>query len=109
MTDSASKRTRRSHDEILQDLEAQMDAVRARKIEKELRDDPAYASARAAVKAVDKASYLTEDKAKRDALATAREALGVIVPLEAIRPYAPRESPAKAKHRRGAKAAAAAE
>lgn len=109
---TSPKRTRRTHDEILEDLEAQMEAVKARKAEKELRDDPGYASARAAVKAIDKAHYLTEDTAKRGALEAAREALGQIVPLDAIRPYQPRqkeEGEAKPRRKRAAKASAAAE
>jgi hypothetical protein len=92
------KRTRRTPEEIIADLEAQKQAVLARAEIAKVKDQPAYKPARAAISAIDKGLSLVEDEKQRAALEQAREALGQIVPLDGIRAWSgrkPSKKPAK--------------
>lgn len=92
------KRTRRTTEEVLADLEAQKQAVLAKAEVQKVKDAPAYKPARAAISAIDKGLRAVDDPEHKAALEEARETLGRIVPLEGIRTFSPRKKKAaKAK------------
>lgn len=86
-----NKRTRRTTEEILADLEAQKQALLAKAEVQKVKDAPAYKPARMAISAIDKGLRDVDDPEHKAALEHARETLGRIVPLEGIRTSSPRK------------------
>ncbi len=75
----ATRRRRRSPEEIIQDLQRQISEVKARSAARELKKSPAFSAAITAVKALDKALDLAAEEENgplRHALADARKPLG---------------------------------
>lgn len=92
------RRTRRTADQVIADLEARIAAVREREARKQARADPALRHAAAALRALEKALAATRDAVTQKALAEARASLGALL---AGGDGAPAARPARA--RRGAR------
>ena len=87
---SAAKRKRRSSQEMIADLEAQIARVRARAERRKAKKDPALRHIAAAVRSIDKALAGSKDVATRQALDEARATLGAVLSLSAATPKAGR-------------------
>jgi len=76
---TTKRRKRRSPEEIISDLQAEIRRVRSRQKVRELKESPAHRAALAAIKALDKALDKAADEgssALRHALADGRKSLG---------------------------------
>ena len=80
------KRTRRTPDQIIADLQAEIARVKARAAQAEVRKDPALRHISGAVRAIDKAMGETNDKATRTELAEARATLSACLALNGAEP-----------------------
>lgn len=69
------KRTRRTADERIADLRAEIDRIKARAALAEAKKDPARRHIAAAIRAIDKATAETEDAGMQEALSNARATL----------------------------------
>ncbi len=87
---SAAKRKRRSPQEMIADLEAQVARIRARAERRKAKKDPTLRHIAAAVRSIDKALGEAEDVATRQALDEARATLGAVLSLSAAMPKAGR-------------------
>lgn len=80
------KRARRTTDERIADLKAEIERIKARAAQQKAKKDPALRHISAAVRAIDKAMGETKDKATRAALAEARATLSACLVLNAAVP-----------------------
>lgn len=86
MTDTATKRTRRTEETMIQDLEAKIAEIKARAERKKIKRDPAVKHVVAAVRSIDKAMSETQDRAVRTALEEARSTLSACLSLSGVAP-----------------------
>ncbi len=75
------RRKRRTEEEQIADLKAEIERLKARAAEKKVKKDPALRHISGAIKAIDKAASLTEDKATSAALGEARVTLAACLGL----------------------------
>ncbi len=75
------KHARRTADERIADLKAEIERIKARAAQQKVKKDPALRHISAAVRAIDKAMGETKDKATRTALAEARATLSACLAL----------------------------
>ena len=80
------KRARRTAEQIIADLQAEIARVKARAAERKVKKDPALRHISGAVRAIDKAMGETKDKATRTALAEARATLSACLALNGAFP-----------------------
>ncbi|MCZ6597673.1 MAG: hypothetical protein O7B99_08550 [Planctomycetota bacterium] len=80
------KHARRTADERIADLKAEIERIKARAAQQKARKDPALRHISAAVRAIDKATGETRDKATRTALTEARVTLVACLTLNAAVP-----------------------
>jgi len=78
---SPSKRKRRTEEERIAEMEAEIKRLKARAVEKKLKRDPALRHISGAIRAIDKASAASEDAATKEALAEARATLTACLSL----------------------------
>ena len=83
---TATKRKRRSPEEMIADLEAQISQVRTRAERRRTKADPALRHVSAALASIDKALDVSEDIATRQALDEARVTLSAILSLNGAVP-----------------------
>jgi hypothetical protein len=83
-TTAPIKRTRRSPDQMIKDLEAQILRIKARAEQRKARRDPALRHVTAAVRSIDKAMAATTDTATRQALQETRATLGACLKLNGV-------------------------
>lgn len=76
-----TKRTRRSEEQMIADLEAKIAAIKAQAERKKLKRDPAIKHITAAVRSIDTALENCEDKATRAALGDARSTLSACLSM----------------------------
>lgn len=86
------KRNRRSPEQLIADMEAKIQSLRARAAKKRIRGNPAVRHTVAAVRSIDKAMASTGDATQRGALADARDALTAWLTLEGIAVPHPRKT-----------------
>src|SRR5258708_1809376 len=86
MPATVTKVARRSDEERIQALEAQLEALRQRKARKYQRRDPALKQMHAAVRSIDKALAASSDRATREALGEARNTLTACLALTGSAP-----------------------
>lgn len=87
---TTATRSRRSEEERIRALEAQIQTLKARAAAKKVRRDPALKHISTAVRLVDKALAATEDAAMRQALDEARATLSACLSLNGIAPRSPK-------------------
>jgi len=87
---AARKRTRRTPEERIQELEAKIALVKARAEQKRVARNPALRHVRAALKAIDRALAATQDPATRRALGEASTTLAACLGLHGLKSSAPR-------------------
>ena len=80
------KRTRRTADQRIADLQAEIARVKARAAQQKAKKDPALRHISGAMRAIDKAVGQTKDKATRTALAEARATLSACLALNVALP-----------------------
>ena len=78
------KRTRRTPEQLIAELEAKIAGVKRRAEQQKVRKDPALRHINGAVRAIDKAASSTQDGATRAALEEARTALGAVLTLNGV-------------------------
>lgn len=100
MSTTPKKRTRRTHEKLIADLEAKIAAIKANVERRQARRDPALRHVATAARAIDKALELSKDKVLRSALGEAR--LTLTSCLAANGAVTRGASPAKPRGRRGA-------
>jgi len=98
-------RTRRTPEQLIEDLQKQIEAVKARAARAKVKKDPALRHINGAVRSIDKAAKATGDNAVRKALEEARATLGACLAMNGANPGKGVLKPAK---RGPARAAAAA-
>jgi hypothetical protein len=81
-----AKRTRRSPEQMIKDLQAEIERVKARAARARVKKDPALKHISAAVRAIDKAAAATADKAIRSALAEGRATIAACLGLGGAAP-----------------------
>lgn len=96
----AATRIRRTEEQRIQDLEAQIVALKARAERKKLTRDPALKHVSAALRSIDKALSHSEDAATRQALDEARATLSAALSLNGVA----QKSSSVARGRRGGSA-----
>jgi len=84
MKNTASTRTRRSPEQLIDDLQKKIEAIKARAEQKKVRQNPILKHVRAAIKGIDKALAAAEDRASRDALNEARTGLSALLSLNGV-------------------------
>jgi hypothetical protein len=85
MTPTAtSTRTRRSEEQLIQDLEAKIAQIKARAEAKKAKRDPSLRHISAALRSIDKALDASEDQATRQALGEARTTLSACLSLNGV-------------------------
>lgn len=84
MKNSASKRTRRSPEQLIADLQKKIESIKVRAEQKKVRQNPVLRHVRAALKAIDKGLAEAEDRASRDTLNEARSALSALLALSGV-------------------------
>ena len=67
-----TKRTRRTHEQLIADLQAEIASIKARADREKAKKDPALRHVASATRAIDKALELSQDKVLRTALNEAR-------------------------------------
>ncbi len=87
-----SKRARRTADERVADLQAEIKRIKARAAQQKVKKDPALRHISGAVRAIDKAMGETKDKATRTALAEARATLSACLALNVAVPASGQET-----------------
>ena len=99
MAKKASRRTRRTAEQMIKDLERKIAEVKARAERKKVQKDPALRHISGAVRSIDKAVQATSDAATRKALEDARTTLGACLSLNGVEPkkgvLTPRRAAAK--------------
>lgn len=80
----SDKRTRRSEEQLIADLEARIAAVKARAARKQAKANPALRHTAAALKSIDKALAETDDNTVRTALQEARTTLSACLALDGV-------------------------
>ncbi len=83
---TTKKRTRRTPDQMIADLQAEIERVKARAAQAKVKKDPALRHLSAAVRAIDKAAAETTDAATRTALMEARATLSGCLALSGAAP-----------------------
>lgn len=83
-----AKRTRRTPEQMIEDLQAEIERVKARAARAKVKKDPALKHIAAAVRSIDKAAGASEDKAIRTALGEARATLAACLELAGAAPSA---------------------
>jgi hypothetical protein len=78
-------KTRRTPDQRIADLRAEIERIKAREAEQKVKKDPALRHISGAVRALDKATAATQDKATRVALAEARATLAACLALNGVK------------------------
>jgi hypothetical protein len=86
------KRTRRTADQRIADLQAEIERLKTRAARQKTKRDPALRDIAAAVRAIDKALKVTRDKATRTALDEARGTLNACLTLHDALPRGGRRS-----------------
>ena len=81
MTTKTRTRTRRTAEQMIADLEAEIARVRARAEQAKAKKDPSLRHINAAVRSLDKAAVETKDAASRTAIAEARATLAACLAL----------------------------
>lgn len=81
---SNDKRTRRTEEQLIADLEAKIAALRARAEAKKAQRDPSLKHVRSALRAIDAAAGLSKDNALRQALADARSTLSACLSMMGV-------------------------
>ncbi len=76
-----AKRTRRTPEQMIKDLQAEIERVKARAARAEAKKDPALRHISAAVRSIDKAAEATADAAIRKALGEARATVAACLEL----------------------------
>ena len=104
-TTATTKRSRRTPQEIIADLEAQVARIQARGERRKAKKDPALRHISAAVRSIDKALSVSEDVVTRQGLDEARATLGAVLSLNGAAPKAGRGG-TTVRMRRGGKARA---
>jgi DNA-binding NtrC family response regulator len=84
MKNAASTRNRRSPEQMIADLQKKIESIKARAEQKKVRQNPVLKHVRAALKGVDQALAVAEDRASRDTLSEARSALSAILSLNGV-------------------------
>ncbi len=82
----ATKRTRRTSEQMIADLQKEIERVKARAAQAKVKKDPAMRHINAAVKAIDKAAGATRDTATRKALGEAKATLASCLALAGASP-----------------------
>jgi hypothetical protein len=80
----AGKRQRRSEEQMIQDLEARIAAIKAKAERKKIKRDPALKHISGALRSIDKALSETGDNATRQALDEARSTLSACLSLNGV-------------------------
>ena len=88
------KHARRTADERIADLKAEIERIKARAAQQKVKKDPALRHISAAVRSIDKATAATRDTATREALTDARATLTACLALNEALPAAGRGTPA---------------
>jgi hypothetical protein len=78
------KRTRRTPEQLIAELEAKIAGVKRRAEQQKVKKDPALRHITGAVRAIDKAASSTQDGATRTALGEARTALTAVLTLNGV-------------------------
>jgi hypothetical protein len=86
ITTDTRARVERSIQERIQALETQIEALKQRKVRKQLHRDPAQKQLHAAVRSIDKALAATSDHALRESLGEARNTLTACMALNGAAP-----------------------
>ncbi len=81
-----NKRTRRTPEQRIADLKAEIERIKARAAQQKIKKDPALRHISGAIRAIDKGAAATEDAATRDALAEARATLAACLALNGAMP-----------------------
>ena len=81
-----AKRTRRTPEQRIKDLQAEIERVKARAARAEVKKDPALRHISAAVRSIDKAAGATSDAAIREALSEARATIAACLKLAGAAP-----------------------
>ena len=82
----AKKRTRRTPDQMIADLQKEIERVKARAAQAKVKKDPALKHISAAVRSIDKAAGATSDAAIRKALGEARATVAACLKLAGAAP-----------------------
>jgi hypothetical protein len=80
----AGKRQRRTEEQMIQDLEARIAAIKAKAERKKVKRDPALRHISGALRSIDKALGETGDTATRQALDEARSTLSALLSLNGV-------------------------
>jgi hypothetical protein len=86
MSEMTKTRVRRNEDQLIQDLEARIAALKARAERKKVTKDPALKHINAAIRSIDKARGETGDNATKSALDEARSTLAACLTLNGAAP-----------------------
>jgi hypothetical protein len=86
MNDMTKTRVRRNEDQLIQDLEARIAALKARAERKKITRDPALKHINAAVRSIDKAHAESNDATTKKALDEARSTLAACLALNGAAP-----------------------
>jgi len=78
------KRVRRTDEQLIADLKAEIDRIKARAAEKSARRDPALRHVSAAIRSIDRAAAAARDATTRKALSEARATLGACLALHGV-------------------------
>ncbi len=78
------KRKRRTPEELIADLQAEIERIKTRAEQQKARKDPALRHVSGAIRAIDKASQATKDSATRTALNEARATLVACLALHGV-------------------------
>jgi predicted transcriptional regulator len=97
MTTAVSKRNRRTPEQLIADLQARIDAIKARAEQRKAKKSPALRYMLSALKSIDKAMAETDDGATRKALDEVRATLSACLSLSGVSAA----SKAAAQDRRG--------
>lgn len=81
---NGQKRTRRTPDQLIAELEARIAQVKRRAETQKVKKDPALKHIAGAVRSIDKALAATQDAATRTALAEARAALAAVLTFNGV-------------------------
>jgi hypothetical protein len=82
----SSKRNRRTSDQLIADLQAQIARIKSRAEQAKVKKDPSLRHIAGAVRSIDKAMRATRDSAARSALAEARATLSACLALQGAAP-----------------------
>jgi hypothetical protein len=91
---SPSKRSRRSSEELIADLQAQISRIKSRAEQAKVKKDPSLRHIAGALRSIDKAMHGTRDSAARSALADARATLTACLTLQGAAPTGGKTVPA---------------